>query len=292
MTRKSWFTIILYVFLSFTVYTQDTFTLDEVKSLSKIVGLAWSPLKHAPEDLVLPSRYFPYTSSENSSLIENGAIVVNLIEKQVVISLPGTLNLPDFFVDLKIVHKSLGWLKGASHAGFYNEFENVLTGLLPAFDAISKDIGCDIKECSVLTLGHSKGGSVAQILAAYLYKELGFKNIRVLTVAAPKVFNKEAKQGYNNILGMNTLHVIERSDIVPHLPPNGLGFERTGWILYVDCPMGYIFHRLEGYNEALELMKPEQFKICKEKTFPSFAVFKFKLSVFLQGILGWILGTL
>lgn len=280
MTVKS---LICVIFLSTILNAQDAFTLDEVKDLSKIVGLAWAPYKPAPADLVLPSRYFSYCSSENASIIEKGAIMVDAVKKQIAISLPGTLNMPDFLVDMEASHKQLSWMDGSAHAGFLNEFDNILPGLIPALEAISHDIGQDLKEFSVVTLGHSKGGAIAQILAAYLYTAVGFKNMRVLTIASPLLFNKAAKIAYNNILDGKTLHLIERADLIPYLPPGLFGFERTGYVLYVDC--SNIVHKLEGYEKSLDVMDSSQFKISKEKAFPSFNIFKFKSYLLMQYIL-------
>lgn len=275
--------LIFVIFIRTFLNAQDAFTLDEVKELSKIVGLAWAPYKTPPTDLVLPSRYFSYCSSENASIIEKGAIMVDVAKKQLAISLPGTLNMPDFLVDIEASHKQLGWIDGSAHTGFLNEFDNILPGLLPAFEAISHDIGQNLKEFSVITLGHSKGGAVAQILAAYLYKELDFNNVRVLTIAAPMLFNSVARKSYENILDSKTLHLIERADLVPYLPPGLLGFERTGYVLYVDCIDSV--HKLEGYEKSLDVMNYSQFKISKEKAFPSFNIFKFKSYLLMQYIL-------
>lgn len=117
----------------------------------------------------------------------------------------------------------------ATHEGFAGAMEELL-GNLEKY--LSKAGVTEKSKDSIkfLITGHSRGGAVANLLAARLPDEGWAKkeNIYGYTFAAPAVSTDAVEEGYENIF-----NIVNEDDLVPQVPLSAWGYHRYG----VDMPL-------------------------------------------------------
>jgi triacylglycerol lipase len=79
------------------------------------------------------------------------------------------------------------------------------------------------KDYAIRVSGHSLGGALAMITAAYLAKD-GYDVVRLVTFGQPKVTDYEGDQ----ILLKSITRVVHDNDVVPMLPPSGIQSANAG----------------------------------------------------------------
>ncbi|KAJ1918618.1 hypothetical protein H4219_002491 [Mycoemilia scoparia] len=120
---------------------------------------------------------------------------------------------------------------GRAHEGFseaaslpYSEYKDQFVALA------NENPGYD-----VLVTGHSRGAAIGQLFVALLaneYPELK-PRLNMITFGQPRVGNEDLAQ-YINRQGIKTaLRVVDQSDIVPHLPPEFLGYRHPNRELWI-----------------------------------------------------------
>lgn len=88
--------------------------------------------------------------------------------------------------------------------------------------------------------GHSLGGALAVTAADRLLRDMKMMAAGVYTFGAPRVGNETFAEGYNaSGLGARTYRLIHGLDIIPTVPPAGLGFRHAGHM--VTCARGSCF---------------------------------------------------
>lgn len=117
------------------------------------------------------------------------------------------------------------------HAGYYQASEEIYAELTRWID----ESRADGAEVSVLLTGHSRGGAIANLLAAELdndpMRDIGERSrVYAYTFAAPSttVSANAHDERYANIF-----NIINPSDIMPYLPLRAWGYERYGVNLYL-----------------------------------------------------------
>ena len=116
-------------------------------------------------------------------------------------------------------------------------------------------------EHEIIISGHSLGGGLAIISAIYFHHLLielkkPHVKIKVITIGAPRVLNKNLAEWYNNHLAKNTWRIINHYDSIPNLPSNGKLFEYT----HVDSIIIYI------KNDSILNEIPKRFLIDRIKS--------------------------
>lgn len=88
--------------------------------------------------------------------------------------------------------------------------------------------------------GHSLGGALAMTAAERVLREMNLKATGVYTFGAPRVGAAAFADTYNaSGLGERTYRLIHGLDIVPTVPPSGLGFRHAGRM--IACARGSAF---------------------------------------------------
>jgi triacylglycerol lipase len=125
--------------------------------------------------------------------------------KSMIISVRGTSNLDNAFVDLNYT------LRADNHTGI-----QLHTGFLQSAANLYREIKPKIKDgYTVHVTGHSLGGAVALILAMHLYVD-GLKVGDVVTFGQPKVTNRSGAAKFENL---NVIRLVAEHDMVPIMPP-------------------------------------------------------------------------
>jgi predicted lipase len=117
------------------------------------------------------------------------------------------------------------WGKGTIHDGFYT-----------AWLFFKKTIGDYVKKVKrdkpILITGHSRGGSLAELCARHIAKNMG-RPCSCVQTGAPAVGIRAYRDEYNLLPIHHTLVVVD-TDPVPELPPHALGFRHVGSYLHIE----------------------------------------------------------
>ncbi|WP_250295595.1 TomO hydrophobic C-terminal domain-containing protein [Wolbachia endosymbiont of Oedothorax gibbosus] len=185
--------------------------------------------------------------------------------KEVTIAYRGTCNSYDFKKDVEIPlirQYELLPKGGKIHLGFYSVFENSWESLYGILKGYANDQGLEIRDLKINLTGHSMGGAVANIAALCLSVTENVKNLHVATFGAPRVFDCDAAKVCNELFGRKTIRVVDRSDFIPSLPPNFMGYKHIGKQLKIgrhSVPALHD-HKLEVYHNLILKIKPKNFK--------------------------------
>lgn len=146
---------------------------------------------------------------------------------------------------------------GDDHAGFAGARDELLENLTEYLS--EAELGGKAKEpVKFLVTGHSRGGAVANMTAAYLVDEklADKKNVYGYTFAAPAVSVKAKEEGYGNIF-----NIINREDLVPQVPLSAWGYHRYG----VDKPLPDADSAGDSYASILERMNRQYTALTGEE---------------------------
>lgn len=140
-------------------------------------------------------------------------------------------------IGIRYVTPNREWFPGSPgkvHDGFYGVFKDVREEVLKHVEA-----ACDGGLKQVLVAGHSMGGAVGQLLAAYLQKQLKV-TVTARMFGPARVGNQAwAKYVDATLPGGRYSYMTIFDDIVPHLPPMWLDYRHPAnevWMMHTDKP--------------------------------------------------------
>lgn len=146
------------------------------------------------------------------------------------------------------------------HCGFDRAEEEIRAGL----EAYCAELGIDPGESALLVTGHSRGGAVANLLAAQLDAEAQEDGsdqeegpfprdaIYAYTFAAP---NATQAAGAEDETYANIFNVVNSTDLVPRLPLEAWGWHRYGVTVALPAP------GTDGFAEAYGAMQDRRAQI-------------------------------
>jgi len=151
---------------------------------------------------------------------------------EVVVAFRGTEgNLHDLLTDAQCRRRRLDWLVGVEvHEGFAKAFSTEVRNALAS--ALAQAPGCRVWIC-----GHSLGGALAVLAAAWLASQGRAAAVAgIVTVGQPRVGDRVFTRWYDG-QGLTAKHLrfVNDRDIVPCVPPAGLGYDHIGRLeLFTD----------------------------------------------------------
>ena len=108
-----------------------------------------------------------------------------------------------------------------------------------AMDDVLDRLGAVAPGNHLYVTGHSLGGALA-VLTALALAGRGRMPDAVYTQGMPRPGNGAFADGYNAVLGDRTYRLVYADDLVPTVPPSGLGYRHVGQ--YLRCERGGTFH--------------------------------------------------
>ncbi|MEP2656120.1 MAG: lipase family protein [Sedimentitalea sp.] len=135
-------------------------------------------------------------------------IETDLTNRNQTLSIRGTAQKPNVWEDIEIALLPDRIIGIPLHRGFRDDAWAVYTDASPYLR----------KDLPIRVTGHSLGGAVAVIVAAYLERE-DYDVDRVVTFGQPKVTSKRPVDDPVDLI----TRVVNEEDIVPMIPPNALG---------------------------------------------------------------------
>jgi len=157
-----------------------------------------------------------------------GLVVADHVKKVIVVSFRGSASIRNWIVDFVFVQTPCSDLVSGclAHSGFYASWKEVQSTVLAAVKAAK----ASYPSYQVVATGHSLGGAVATLGAAYIRKA-GIP-VHLYTYGAPRVGNNALASFVTSQIGVEA-RVTNRRDPVPRLPPIILNFRHTSpeyWI--------------------------------------------------------------
>lgn len=162
---------------------------------------------------------FPYDKVINGY----GYVGYNPVNGTIVISFRGTeaSSLKNWIIDLEsaelVPYKNLTGLEVGD--GFYTEWNDLMPQVIPAVQSLRQQY----PNYDIYVTGHSLGAAISVLCALELAEE-GYDGVFVYNYGCPRVGNPAWSNYYNQMVP-NTYRVINGKDLVPHVPPEVLGFQ-------------------------------------------------------------------
>jgi|CXWL01.1.fsa_nt_gi triacylglycerol lipase len=167
-----------------------------------------------------------------------------------IISFRGTLQLADFWSDLRAINPTPVKLKtGANEGEVHRGFQQALDRVWPEILKEAKRLQKEDPNRPIHLTGHSLGAALATIAALRLEAE-GIKVHAVHTFGSPRVGDDNFARAYEKQLGAQTFRHVNYSDIVARVPSAARyvakdaarhlgmtvdwGYEHVGKLLYFD----------------------------------------------------------
>ncbi|CAO3637455.1 unnamed protein product [Mucor hiemalis] len=177
-------------------------------------------LKYAPDGKLLVT--FSSLSADT-----NGFVLRSDAQKTIHLVFRGTNSIRSAIVDLEFVFTDYSPVSGAKvHRGFLASYNEVVPTFFPVLQAQLTAY----PSYKVVVSGHSLGSAQALLAGMDLYqreKRLSPSNLSIYTVGCPRVGNS-AFAYYVDATGIPFSRSVNDRDIVPHLPPQALGYLHPG----------------------------------------------------------------
>jgi predicted lipase len=109
------------------------------------------------------------------------------------------------------------------HIGFNQGFDSVKSQVLTHIDHLE----AIYRKKKFMITGHSLGGALAVMAAAYLQKVYETVD-QLYTMGQPRVGNDKFAEFMTTFIP-NTYRIVHYADQVPHVPQSILGFKHSGW---------------------------------------------------------------
>lgn len=158
--------------------------------------------------------------------------------ESIIIAFRGSDTKSNWILDFDFVYRDYPNVpKAFVHAGFYKGYMQVASQITQVVLALQSES----PELTVVSTGHSLGAALALLNAAGL-AQAGVKNLEVWNFGQPRVGNKEFAD-YVDSQVKTIYRTINQQDIVPHLPPQDLGYHHvarevwfpTNYTIFVLC---------------------------------------------------------
>lgn len=162
------------------------------------------------DDNYLHIRYY------KRDLTDAEAVCYEMKNNNKIICFKGTDSTMDWKYDVNFIPFKVPNHSGNNyklHRGFYMQFESLK-------EYIDQEL--QKKPLNIILTGHSLGAALATICALYIHIQFPDIHIsQVITFASPRVLCEELGEFYNTELAEKSIRIVNASDPIPHLPPQG-----------------------------------------------------------------------
>jgi hypothetical protein len=132
-----------------------------------------------------------------------------LNDKQIIISIRGTTNFSDWGNNLNAKHVPYSFGPGHVHKGYYDAFLSIK-------DVLDNYIKNNLSNRDVIVTGHSLGGAVATLIAAYLNAEKKINKLMLYTFGSPRVGDRVFADHFSK--AFPCFRIVNNNDIVTMVP--------------------------------------------------------------------------
>ena len=212
--------------------TSTNFSGRNAHALGLVSGLAYKSADEAKAGLIaLGMKFdkddhnqdqFRFVSDPNTST----EVIIASDSQKTIVAFRGSQEREDWVTNRIAILESNG-IAGKTHYG-------ITQALLAVWSRVTGAITTFGTNKPLWFCGHSLGGALATLAAAYLKLENQVHPHGVYTYGAPRVGNQSFASTYDQHLKRNTFRYVNDLDIVPQLPPESLGYEHVGHLCHFD----------------------------------------------------------
>ncbi|KZP24470.1 alpha/beta-hydrolase [Athelia psychrophila] len=192
--------------------------------------------------------YFKYASSAYSEicLFPNGNTLVQQFSdlgtftqgfiardddrQEIVVAMRGSSSVGDFITDAELLFKDYTSPGVTPPSGV-----SAHSGFLDAWNSVAAEVISTVKSqlksypgYSLVTSGHSLGGSLSSLAAVSLQANFPSKTVRMYTYGQPRTGNDAYAYWVNDLFGANAFRSTHTNDGVPTIIPTSLGYRHHG----------------------------------------------------------------
>ncbi|KAJ1947148.1 hypothetical protein GGF37_000669 [Kickxella alabastrina] len=193
-------------------------------------------------------------------ITSGGFIAVNPNKKAIVVSFRGTAEFQDWIDD--IIINSAEWpltIAGSQvGAGFLNGYEIVSPLIIQKIH----ELAATHPEYSIVATGHSLGGARAAIFAADISANHPhyLPRLQLYTYGQPRCGNS-AFVKFMDSLNITKIRVVNKSDLIPHLPAKEAGYHHFGTEFWVAAENQFVVCQDGDYSMCSESVPFYKFSI-------------------------------
>eukprot|EP01094_Clydonella_sp_ATCC50884_P025218 TRINITY_DN6551_c0_g1_i1.p1 TRINITY_DN6551_c0_g1~~TRINITY_DN6551_c0_g1_i1.p1 ORF type:complete len:289 (+),score=46.04 TRINITY_DN6551_c0_g1_i1:91-957(+) len=190
------------------------------------------------------SQFEPYAFPADAQYNTFGFVGYSPVWKQIIVSFRGSHNLQNFIIDLELSRTTpyKNYTGVQVHDGFSKAWKNLKPKVMPAVEALINMYPF----APVVVTGHSLGGALATLAAIDIITTYP-SQVYVWHYGCPRVGNQAFSQLFSTIIDVHYRHTNNR-DIVPHLPPEILGFYHCPTEVWERGSTPYDFKVCDSFN--------------------------------------------
>jgi triacylglycerol lipase len=207
---------------------QATFNLGTARAMAWACQFAYETAEPekvrsiaADWSLTIPDGGIVAVKSATILPISSTELVVGIRNGVAIVTIAGTdpLTLPDWITDFTFLPTSAGSAHG---------FTEAAAGAWPAIERLLNN---DAAALPVFVTGHSLGGALAALIAQRIHSAQPGRVRAVYTFGMPRTGNALFQTQYDQSLGTITYRLVHGDDVVPTVPPSGVGARHVGRFL-------------------------------------------------------------
>lgn len=165
-------------------------------------------------------QFTPFDKRLGSKVDTQGFVAAN--DDNVLIAFCGSESLPDWLTNFSIIKVPAPFRETEVHTGFQEALFPVLLEITIALHKYNPT-----GDKGIWVTGHSLGGALAVLLASMFIEE-GIEVRGLYTFGAPRVGDSQFSESFNEKFTGVSYRIVNEGDLVPHLPPEFLGFLHAG----------------------------------------------------------------
>ncbi|KAI0223390.1 hypothetical protein L0F63_004634 [Massospora cicadina] len=167
-------------------------------------------------------------------------ITSNEYKKEIVVAFRGSVNFRNWLSDFNFYLTDFSRVEGAAvHLGFKKCADALRPRVVSALRRLRHNP--KMRSYNITVTGHSLGGAIATLSALDIQSQLNmsWSQVKVITYGQPRVGNRAFAMWYNS-LPLNYIRVVNDNDVVPHTPPNFIGYFHINHELFITPKRTYL----------------------------------------------------
>ncbi len=216
----------------------------------RLAEAAFKDLGFDPATIRSYNYDYPYTENDNDAVAFTIAAKKIGDTSLVALVARGTTVQDEWVSNLRLLENSTGGETPVDHYGFFKTADNVYEDLCKYLeDLVNSGNGYSYKNIIFYITGHSRGGAIANVLAARLDDLYGKDRVFAYPIAVPAVSSRASEDGYENIF-----NIMGAKDDVVLTAFKEIGFKRFGRDVTIpaDAASGnFTMHSPATYCEML-----------------------------------------
>jgi len=189
-----------------------------------------------------------WIDSQQSST--NAMVVQSKVDSSVVVVFRGSEDFDDWLTNINLFREDSKFDHAPNNVKLHRGFQNAVftEDVLPMIETKVLDLVGANSNGKLFITGHSLGGALAHITAAYMADRYQNLQVQMINFGAPRFGNKAFKEWTeNNLKNLSAWRFVNRNDIVPRIVPRKkLGYIHAGHLFQIYRFRSKSYYRQTG----------------------------------------------